>query len=269
MRRISLRRLKPDQRVMHSNSWPESRATTSTGTNALRVNTREIAVDGTRLRPNPYAQPERQRQVTLAARRFWFIMHHAAKAPCRSRPVSSTLGPAMPTFGGTSLLQTRTPSIDDARDKRVPGLELAGSSSTNPKVKSAALRGSLQMSPVRLEGFPTRLSSHLLRYLGTPLGSQFHGRAAHEPAISLRQSRTGGAGEEAPRLFATNSEAGSAVSAALRLIYRTVCRLCTAVPNLSLNRSANGVPPCPRGCACLSSASRARRHAAVARLALR
>jgi hypothetical protein len=28
----------------------------------------------------------------LAARRFWFIMHRAAKAPCRRRPVSSTLG---------------------------------------------------------------------------------------------------------------------------------------------------------------------------------
>jgi hypothetical protein len=41
------------------------------------------------------------------------------------------------------------------------------------------------------------------------------------------------------------------------------------LPNLPLNRSANGVPPCPRGCACLSSASRASRHTAVARLALR
>jgi N-acetylglutamate synthase len=28
----------------------------------------------------------------LAARRLWYIMHRAAKAPCRRRPVSSTLG---------------------------------------------------------------------------------------------------------------------------------------------------------------------------------
>jgi hypothetical protein len=40
-------------------------------------------------------------------------------------------------------------------------------------------------------------------------------------------------------------------------------------PNLSLNRSANGVPPGPRGSCGSSSASRPRRHTAVARLALR
>jgi hypothetical protein len=38
-------------------------------------------------------------------------------------------------------------------------------------------------------------------------------------------------------------------------------------PNLSLNRSANGVPPGPRGSCGSSSASRPRRHTAVARLA--
>ena len=42
-----------------------------------------------------------------------------------------------------------------------------------------------------------------------------------------------------------------------------------ARPNLSLNRSANGVPPGPRGSCGTSSASRPRRHTAVARLALR
>jgi hypothetical protein len=40
-------------------------------------------------------------------------------------------------------------------------------------------------------------------------------------------------------------------------------------PNLSLNQSANGVPPGPRGSCGSSSASRPRRHTAVARLALR
>jgi hypothetical protein len=38
----------------------------------------------------------------LAAQRFWFIMHRAAKAPCRRRPVSSTLG-----CGGTSPWTSR------------------------------------------------------------------------------------------------------------------------------------------------------------------
>jgi hypothetical protein len=39
--------------------------------------------------------------------------------------------------------------------------------------------------------------------------------------------------------------------------------------NWSFNRSANGWPPCPRGAACLSCASRAKRPSAVARLTLR
>jgi hypothetical protein len=70
--------------------------------------------------------------------------------------------------------------------------------------------------------------------------------------------------------------AASPLAQAIPCTPRVVCKPEMAVrsaqeprPNLSLNRSANGVPPCPRGCACLSSASRASRHTAVARLALR
>jgi hypothetical protein len=43
----------------------------------------------------------------------------------------------------------------------------------------------------------------------------------------------------------------------------------SALPNLSVNRSANGWPPCPRAARCLSCASRARRPPVVARLPLR
>ncbi len=46
-------------------------------------------------------------------------------------------------------------------------------------------------------------------------------------------------------------------------------RVADVLPNLSLNRSANGMPPGPRGSCSSSSASRPRRHAIVARLALR
>ncbi len=47
------------------------------------------------------------------------------------------------------------------------------------------------------------------------------------------------------------------------------CLAIKALSNPSFNRSANGMAPCPRGSACLSSASRARHHTAVARLTLR
>ena len=40
-------------------------------------------------------------------------------------------------------------------------------------------------------------------------------------------------------------------------------------PNMSVNRSANGWPPCPRSARCLSCASRARRPSVAARLPLR
>ena len=50
---------------------------------------------------------------------------------------------------------------------------------------------------------------------------------------------------------------------------RKACLAFKALSNPSFNRSANGMAPCPRGSACLSSASRARHHAAVARLTLR
>ena len=46
-------------------------------------------------------------------------------------------------------------------------------------------------------------------------------------------------------------------------------RLHQPLPNSTLNRSANGWPPCPRGAVCLSCTSRARRPSVVARLALR
>jgi hypothetical protein len=151
----------------------------------------------------------------------------------------------MPSFVGTSLHRTPTPSIAVAGGTRVPGPELAGSSSTNPKVKSAALRGILQMSPVRLTGAPTCLSGHLQRHLGSPLGGQFHGRAAHGPPLPLRPCRAGGAGGETLRLSAFNAEAVSAIQAPWPLIHPSGCPLRTAVPNLSFNRSSNGRPPGP------------------------
>jgi hypothetical protein len=173
------------------------------------------------------------------------MLRLAAQAPCRSGPVTSTLGPAMPSFGGTSLLQIRTPSIADTGGTRLPKLALAGSSSANPKVKSEALRGSLQMSPGRLNGAPTLLSGHLQRLLGSPLGSQSHGRAAHEHTCALRPGRAGGAGQQSPSSSTRVAQAIPGLRVPLPLINQSICYIRTAVPNRSFNRSANGRPPGP------------------------
>jgi hypothetical protein len=64
----------------------------------------------------------------------------------------------------------------------------------------------------------------------------------------------------------------NAVPCAPHLVYKPLMAVHPArepQPNLSLNRSANGVPPGPRRCCGSSSASRPRHHPAVARLALR
>ena len=63
------------------------------------------------------------------------------------------------------------------------------------------------------------------------------------------------------------SSASSVASASQSLGYPAVAQKLR--PNMSVNRSANGWPPCPRGAACLSCASRARRPSVVARLPLR
>jgi hypothetical protein len=54
-----------------------------------------------------------------------------------------------------------------------------------------------------------------------------------------------------------------------RCAWRSPRRLSMLPPNPSVNRSANGWPPCPRAARCLSCASRARRPPVVARLPLR
>ena len=70
-----------------------------------------------------------------------------------------------------------------------------------------------------------------------------------------------------PKLLSRVSGSTPTVSALVRAIGSA---LATGMPpNPTLNRSANGWPPCPRGALCLFCASRARRPSVVARLASR
>jgi hypothetical protein len=199
----------------------------------------------------------------------WSIIGRTARAPCLRGPVSSTLGTAMPGLGGTSLLQTPTHGIADTGVARIPDLGLAGPSSTNPTVKSAALRGILQVvSPERREKASTRLSSHLLRQIGSPLSGQSHGRATHKLPFPLWPGRAGGERGAAAQSFTMAATAGS-LAMAPPFVCQAGWPVRKAVPNLSLNRSANGKSPWPRCASGSSCASRPRRLAAVARLALR
>jgi hypothetical protein len=150
----------------------------------------------------------------------------------------------MPGLGGTSLLQTPTHGIANTGVTRVPELGLAGPSSTNPTVKPAALRGILQVSPERREKASTRLSSHLLGQIGSPLSGQSHGRAAHKLPFPLWPGRAGGAKGVAAQSFTMAATAGS-LAMAPPFVCQAVWPVRKAVPNLSFNRSANGRPPGP------------------------
>ena len=58
----------------------------------------------------------------MAARRLWFIMHRAAKAPCRRRPVSSTLGRTTKNTDAKHAFQvamTRSRSRKKKRSNRI------------------------------------------------------------------------------------------------------------------------------------------------------
>ena len=98
--------------------------------------------------------------------------------------------------------------------------------------------------------------------LARPLG----GSAAAAP------SDTAGTSEAAP--FCTcAASCASAVYRASATAMKWPCscgfRAPNPRPNMSVNRRRHGTPPCPRGAACLSCASRARRPAASPRLPLR
>jgi hypothetical protein len=183
--------------------------------------------------------------------RFWSIMRLAAKAPRRRRPVSSTLGCAlrscrvhMPSHheqpSGASALLGKSTKVRPFQELR-----------SLPRAVNAALRGGRsRCSDESFEG-------------------QFHGRAAFGRVGPLRQGRAGGAEWRAPCLAGSSAFAASHWSSLMWFNRQCACQRPSAPPNWSLNRSANGKSPWPRSASGSSCASRPRRLAVVARLALR
>jgi hypothetical protein len=183
--------------------------------------------------------------------RFWFIMHLAAKAPRRRRPVSSTLGCAL-------------------RSCRVH----LSSHSQQPSGASALLRKSSKAHPIQqLRRLPRTVKAALRgrrsRCSDESFESQFHGRAACASSAPLRQGHAGGAEWRAQCLASSSAFTSSCWPGLMWFTRRCACQRPSAPPNWSLNRSANGRSPWPRGSSGSSSAARPRRPAAVARLALR
>jgi hypothetical protein len=187
----------------------------------------------------------------LAANRFWFIMRLAAKAPCPCRPVSSTLGCALRNCRVHLPSHPQQPSSASA---------LLGKSSTVYAIQQ--LRRLVHAVKAALCGRRLRRSNESFE-------RQFHGRAAYGSSTTLRQGRAGGAGWRAPCLASSGAYVASYWPSLMWFNRQCACQRPSSPPNLSLNRSANGKSPWPRCASGSSCASRPRRLAVVARLALR
>ena len=182
----------------------------------------------------------------MAAKLLWLIIRLAAKAPTHRRPVSSTLGRGMhPSsltehrqLGEVGALRGRTAG---PRSVEYSGSEVQATPSNEVHKGASRRRAAPGGQPRHFRHMPNarRISDH-----------RNVSKAQSQAAASLQ---------------------ASALPSRLLLVYKQRMSVTTQDPrpNLSLNRSANGVPPGPRGSCGSSSASRPRRHTAVARLALR
>jgi hypothetical protein len=178
-------------------------------------------------------------------------MRLAARASCRRRPVSSTLGCALRNC------RVHLPS----RHQQPSGASALLGNSSNVYASQ---------QPRRLvHAVNTALRERRSRCSDESFESQFHGRAACGSSAPLRQGREGGAEWRTPWSASCNSRAATCWPSLMWFYRRCACQRPSAPPNWSFNRSANGWPPCPRGARCLSCTSRARRPSAVARLTLR
>jgi hypothetical protein len=187
----------------------------------------------------------------LAASRFWFIMRLAAKAPCRCRPVSSTLGIALNIGGAIANCRKNKHAGTYPSGIRSPAMPTARTTDSRVRRRvTGALRG---------RSVPSEAAT--IQSVG--------GSAATRRTVPNGTSASGGGNWH--RLQSFQRICARSLSGLGRRTSSTACafRPRPAMPNPALNRSANGKAARPRGSACLSSASRPGSLAVVARLALR
>jgi hypothetical protein len=187
-------------------------------------------------------------------------MHLAAKAPCRRRPVSSTLGSGM---------QRATISALRPLGKQVECAVRASRCTRSNARSSGKRRLKLEPWPWPFRKSVPRSATNSTRALRAAVL-----RRAVSLGSSVADASAAAASRTARRQEGVAKPQRSCRQVRFQAGFISGTRHMSApprkpLPNLSLNRSANGVPPGPRGSCGSSSASRPRRHPAVARLALR
>ncbi len=185
------------------------------------------------------------------------IFRLAARAPCHSAPVTSALGvgmthePSMCDLASESSTRVNSrlrsfPAAQDPVDEDRSQLEEASLLLPPPDPRLPCLR---RLSPA----IPAATSNKAEpRAIGT--------RTQGSEGLSVVNTALNAFGSQC---FSWRRPRGAPATVANQRA-RPV-----PTPNWSLNRSANGWPPCPRGARCLCCTSRTRRPPVVARLTLR
>jgi hypothetical protein len=175
----------------------------------------------------------------------------AAKAPRRRRPVSSTLGIALNIVG--AVANSRESEHAGARPSSI------GSTATQTARTSCSHVRRPVTSAARDRSAPTEAAA--VQSVGGSVATR----------QTAPDGTTAGGGGEWLHIRSFQHRCACSLSKISRRTGSTLCafRLRPAMPNPALNRSTNGKPPWPRCASGSSCASRPRRLAVVARLALR
>jgi hypothetical protein len=187
----------------------------------------------------------------LAARPPWLIIGRTAKPSRRRRPVSSTLGIAL----------NNVRAIANGR--------MSEQARAHPSAVRSTAAPTARTSCSSVRQLVTGASRDPTAPNGAAAVQSVGGSAATRK--SAHDGTTAGGGGRFQRLQSFHRSCACSLSKLGRSTGASLCAFHRrpAMPNPALNRSANGNPPWPRSASGSSCASRPRRLAVVARLALR
>ena len=193
------------------------------------------------------------------------MLRLAARAPCRSGPVTSTLGSTTRSDEVLGKSRQQPVAAPAPLGKSSPALCRRAVASPAKRLAPSRTWSWRRSSPPLLgqAAWPvSRRLSICLRFQSSPTAAQpSRNQPASPRPCRLRGSR--------PYCEGLRVVARSHLSAPQFLHCRSACQRRRALPNMSVNRSLHGMAPWPRSARCSCCASRPGRHAAPARLPLR
>jgi hypothetical protein len=205
--------------------------------------------------------------------RSLFMLRLAARSPCRSGPVTSTLGR---TFKVAPLPAQSKPRSVAAVGGALRSRRQSSQSPPSPCFGLLPVRLSQGVSTGRCTpasvgcGSNGQQVSCGWRFAPACCAAQsVHGRAACVASVLLGHCHEGGAIGHRTGSLTAGATSSPVLARRLFIARRFSCQRSKARPNMSVNRSLHGMPPWPRSALCPCCASRPGRHAVPARLPLR